>query len=207
MTSSSVAHATAELQGLVLTLLGMPGPRTIFVTSARASEGKTFVSVALARLAATMSRERVLLVDANFQRPALAERLGCGDVPGFSDALEAGTLQGLEPCATDLRNLRVMPAGRCADPALLFQPAAMNAVLADLCSRSDLVILDGSTTWSAGAIAACATGTIFVADCVDTRREAASGALGRLKMPRERMLGAVLNRKRYPIPHALYRRL
>jgi protein-tyrosine kinase len=205
--SEALEQATAELHGLALTLLGLPAPRTVFVTSSREGEGKTFVATSLARLAARLTRGHVLLVDANFDRPSLHLRFGAPDRPGLSEALEAGTSGAIHPAVTDLGNLRVLPAGARAQPALLFQPDVIRPVLAELAARNELVIIDGGTTLAAGAVAQCAAATLLVADCQDTRREAASGALARLKLPRERVLGAVLNRKRHYIPAALYQRL
>jgi hypothetical protein len=48
---------------------------------------------------------------------------------------------------------------------------------------------------------------VLVVDCEHTRREAAAGALARLGLPAGRVLGAVLNRKAFYIPDAIYRRL
>jgi Mrp family chromosome partitioning ATPase len=204
---SAVTHASAELRGLALQLLAMPAGSAVLVTSARADEGKTFVASALAAFAASLGAQDVALVDANFERPALGEHYGWGDAPGLAEALRAGGLARIEARETPLQHLRVVPAGGLRDPGLLFRIAALRAVIAQLAQRHALVVIDGGTAPLAGGLAQAVAGVLLVSDCQRTRREAAAGALARLKLPAERMLGAVLNRKEHHIPAAIYRHL
>ncbi|MET0308507.1 MAG: AAA family ATPase [Sphingomonas sp.] len=85
--------------------------RMILVCSAQPNEGKTFCAI---NLALSMSAEKdveILLVDADFAKPDVLDRLGLPQGPGLLDAL-AGDVD-VEDCIidTDVPQLTVLPAG------------------------------------------------------------------------------------------------
>ena len=61
-------------------------PLTFAVTSARPREGKTFVAQGLALHAAALGEFRILLVDADFNSPALARRFSGAEKGGLLEA-------------------------------------------------------------------------------------------------------------------------
>lgn len=95
--------------------------RMILVCSAQPDEGKTFCAI---NLALSMSAEKdveILLVDADFAKPDILERLGLPQGPGLLDALTGDV--DVEDCIvdTDVPQLSVLPAGTrsVADTELL----------------------------------------------------------------------------------------
>ncbi|WP_213979952.1 AAA family ATPase [Sphingomonas sp. dw_22] len=85
--------------------------RMILVCSAQPDEGKTFCAI---NLALSMSAEKdveILLVDADFAKPDVLERLGLPQGPGLLDALTGDV--DVEDCIvdTDVPQLSVLPAG------------------------------------------------------------------------------------------------
>ena len=66
-------------------------PRTIMVTSAIPSEGKSTIAANLAISIAQGIQEYVLLIDCDIRRPRVHTQFGYGDVPGLSDYLSKGT--------------------------------------------------------------------------------------------------------------------
>ncbi len=86
--------------------------RTILVCSAKPGEGKTYCAVNLAISMAAERDTRVLLVDADFPKPGIMERLGVPDGTGLLDALADPSID-VEQCivATDIPNLSLLPAG------------------------------------------------------------------------------------------------
>jgi capsular exopolysaccharide synthesis family protein len=62
-------------------------PRVFMVTSAAPGEGKSTVALNLARVVATRSRARVLLVETDLRRPVLATRLGLTSPPSLPEVL------------------------------------------------------------------------------------------------------------------------
>ena len=86
--------------------------RMILVCSARPDEGKTFCAINLALSMAAEKDMEILLVDADFAKPDVLDRLGLPEGPGLLDAL-TGTVANVEDCIldTDVPQLSVLPAG------------------------------------------------------------------------------------------------
>jgi exopolysaccharide/PEP-CTERM locus tyrosine autokinase len=86
--------------------------RTILVCSAKPGDGKTYCAINLAISMAAERETRVLLVDADFAKPGIMERLGVADGPGLLDALADPSID-IEKCVvgTDIPNLCLLPAG------------------------------------------------------------------------------------------------
>lgn len=87
--------------------------RTILVCSPRPNEGKTWCSINLAISMAAESDTHVLLVDADFAKPDVMNRLGVADGPGLLDALADPSID-IESCVvgTDIPQLSLLPAGK-----------------------------------------------------------------------------------------------
>ncbi|UZK66491.1 AAA family ATPase [Sphingomonas sp. M1-B02] len=86
--------------------------RMILVCSAQADEGKTFCAINLALSMAAEKDVEILLVDADFAKPDILERLGLPQGPGLLDAL-SGSVANVEDCIvdTDVPQLSVLSAG------------------------------------------------------------------------------------------------
>ncbi|MEN3746260.1 AAA family ATPase [Sphingomonas sp. HF-S3] len=86
--------------------------RMILVCSAQANDGKTFCAINLALSMAAERDVEILLVDADFAKPDILDRLGIPQGPGLLDAL-AGAIDDVERCIvdTDIPQLSVLPAG------------------------------------------------------------------------------------------------
>lgn len=189
-----------------------PRSRAILVSSVRPGEGKSFVAEALARHAAMLTGQRVLLVDANLDRPQVHRRFDVPEEPGLSEALEsAATAEPAEPLATietAVPNLFVLPCGRAAPAGILYRLPALGRLLDAACRDFDLVVLDGGALQLAGsALVNQVGGILLVIDASRTRREVVSGTLSALSIDRRKIHGAVLNKRPQYIPRWLYRYL
>jgi MinD-like ATPase involved in chromosome partitioning or flagellar assembly len=83
----AVSHEYRTLAGEVRKQIGIDGPKAIQFTAASSDQGTTTV---LVNLAVTLAKEpgtRVLVLDADFDRPTAARKLGLADLPGFGDVL------------------------------------------------------------------------------------------------------------------------
>jgi len=89
--------------------------RMILVCSAQPDEGKTFCAINLAISMAAEKDAEILLVDADFAKPDVLERLGLPQGPGLLDALSGAV--NVEDCIidTDVPQLCVLPAGAKSD--------------------------------------------------------------------------------------------
>lgn len=121
--------------------------RTVLVCSARPNEGKTFCAINLALSMAAEKDVEILLVDADFAKPDVLDRLGiAASGPGLLEALGDPSID-VEACVieTDVPKLAVLPAGRRtnADTELLASDRA-NDVLGRLISADPrrIIIFD-----------------------------------------------------------------
>lgn len=122
------------------------GIKTVLVTSAVPGEGKTTVAINLAR-AAALSGQRVILIEADLRRPSVAERFGLDRrAGGLTSALVGGVpvrtlLQAPDDDLGDL--LMVLTSGPLPpNPSEMLQSERLHAVLDELTSRADLVVID-----------------------------------------------------------------
>jgi len=127
--------------------------RTLLVASAGPGDGKTTVARHLAAAAARIG-SRVLLLEADLRRPALAQQLDIPSGPGLSDVLigalslnEATQLIDLEAPSADSakgRILDVLVAGAALppNPGELVESHAMEGLLERVKSSYDLVVID-----------------------------------------------------------------
>ncbi len=114
-------------------LFTAPAPRT----------GTTTVLVNLAITRARQGRGRVVMVDANLRRPGLAGSLGLPVMPGLGEVLRGSASLQRVTRETGQPNLHVLAAGPSADGGhLLIASASMRAVLRQLRSRFDWVLVD-----------------------------------------------------------------
>jgi non-specific protein-tyrosine kinase len=188
--------------------------RTIVVTSAGASEGKTLIS---ANLAAALGQDgqRVLLVDADLRRPTAHHAFGMSNTTGVVDALlhereralrnghapdvtqEDPNLANLGVLATPIENLFLLPSGRIPpNPSELLGSETAARLLSRLNAAFDIVVIDTSPVGpvaDALLLAARADGVLVVARARQTRQDGLRGALKALRAVGKPILGIVIN--------------
>ena len=173
------------------------GPlKTLVVTSPAAADGKTTTAVNLS-VAFAQQGLRVLLVDCDLRRPALAAALGVPPDPGVTDLLlgRAELPSGIH--ATRVRGLDVLPCGTArGDAAELLGSPQMRALVDRAAADYDLIVMDTPPVLAASdavVLAARADGVLLVLRAGETDRGAAQFALQQLTGVRARVVGGVLN--------------
>jgi Mrp family chromosome partitioning ATPase len=121
----------------------VPGPRVLLFSAAAPVAGTTTV---LLNFAVSLTREsgaRVLVADANFDRPAVARRLGVPETPGLAEVLgqTVPLAWALQPTAVE--NLHVLAAGVPADGTPRAMVSDYPRLLAQLRKWFDWVLVDG----------------------------------------------------------------
>lgn len=182
-------------QGLELAVRA--GVSAVAVASARRSEGRTITAYNLAVNLARQGR-RVLLVDADFERPHIHELFQLPPAPGLGDMIERGTPNQFKATPTDVPNLSVLAAGTApTDPGLLFASDRFKEILVEVGRGQDILVLDMAALHGNEEVAAlgAATGaTILVADASRTPAAAVVGARDALSGVGANVVGVVLNR-------------
>ncbi|MDP4021779.1 chromosome partitioning protein [Methylobacterium sp. NEAU 140] len=181
--------------------------RRVGVTAVQAGEGVTTFSREIAGAYARRGRA-VVLIEANWSRPALAAAYGLRERPGFADIV-AGDVAPGRGVHRVAERLSVVPAGSPgAIRRATLDDGRVEDFLALVDARFDLAILDCEPITEIGDAAALAPfvdGFVVVIGAERTRRAVARRALADLKAAGGAPLGVVLNRTRRPIPRWLYR--
>ena len=171
------------------------GLKTLLVSSAVASEGKTLTAVNLALTLSEHFRRRVLLIDANLQHPSVHNALGLGPSRGLSDMLRSDAMRAV-PFQMISPLLSVVPAGgfdgnRTED----LTSERMKALLAESAFRFDWIVLDGPSVHGlprARDLARLTRAVLMVVASGSTPYPAVDRAIAELG--RGCLVGTVLNR-------------
>ncbi|MGE0449739.1 MAG: CpsD/CapB family tyrosine-protein kinase [Vicinamibacterales bacterium] len=173
---------------------GSKGLKTLVISSALASEGKTLTSINLALTLSESFKRRVLLIDADFRRPSLHDLLALAASPGFADALVQGTDAPLAPYVMT-PYLSVLTAGSAIEPISVLSSRNLPRVLDRAKDDFDWILLDTPPIGllsDAGLIAAHADGVLLVVAAGKTPVDLVQRAVA--TFGRERIVGTVLNR-------------
>ncbi len=179
----------------LLQRLGTDQNNAVVVTSAESGVGKTTVSVMLARSLARCGK-RVLLVDADLRRPAIAKHLGIGMGPGLSDILMNRYSLEDVVVTTDSVYMDVIPAGdsHSGDYPELLTNGTLAASLIEWRRKYDMVILDTPPVLPVAdtrIISKWVDGTVLVVREGFCQREAVRDAMQSLSSCGAKVLGMV----------------
>jgi capsular exopolysaccharide synthesis family protein len=172
--------------------------KTILVSSAGQSEGKTTVSANLA-IALGQSGRSTILVDADLRVPELHDYFQLTNDQGLTSLLRDETLPvSAVARETEEPRLRVVTSGPVPpNPAELLGSQRMRGVIERLKKAADVVVFDSpplSAVTDAAILATAVDGTLLIVDAHRTRRDVARGGADALKRVGARTLGVVLNR-------------
>jgi receptor protein-tyrosine kinase len=185
--------------------------RTILFTSASHEEGVTTLASSFARVESAGGQSRVLLVEMNARRPALFWRLGLSVERGLSHYFaERNPLSSIVQHDTRLP-FDVAHVGE-KDPTQfqLHIEESLPRFLEEARTAYDAVIIDAPPVVLAPEtpqIARSTDGVVMVVRSGRTRREMVQRAIGMIEQFDGKLLGVVLNRKKYHIPDFIYQRV
>jgi receptor protein-tyrosine kinase len=186
-------------------------PRVVVFAGIDHGNGCSRICGAVAETLAKNSRKPVCLVEANFRSPALPELFGTTNHYGLTDALlHDGPIRSFaKPMGHEM--LWLLSSGALAvDSPKLLSSGQLKTRLAELREEFDFVVVDAPPlTRYADAIALgqVSDGLILVLEADSTRKKAAQMAAANLRSSNVSILGAVLNKRTFPIPENIYKRL
>jgi capsular exopolysaccharide synthesis family protein len=194
--SSAGAEAYRTLRTNLIFSQSVQSLRTIVVTSAAPSEGKTTTA---GNMAVSFAQQgmRVLIVDCDLRRSRLHKLFGIPREPGLTEFVLGQLDQDAVVRETAVAGLYVLPSGQLPpNPAELLGGNKMRDALGKLTEAFDLVVLDTPPLLAASDAAILATladGVVMVVRAGVTEIEAGQQAIQQLASVGARVVGAVLN--------------
>lgn len=185
---------------------------TLITTSCSPGEGKTSVAIQLAYAAAMEARLRVLMIDFNPINPVLASLFDFPSTPGFSDYLSGNAtaeeiIKPISPEGPD-----ILPYGNILEGlSSRYDPLQLKEKIAALRSVNgknyDLLVLDGPSSFhepNLTLLGSVFDGIVLIIECERTRWEVVRHYQNTLREGNARLIGTVLNKRKYYIPKSLY---
>ncbi|MSP24992.1 MAG: polysaccharide biosynthesis tyrosine autokinase [Myxococcales bacterium] len=193
--NSGVAEASRAIRTNLMFMSPDKPHKSLLVTSASPSEGKTTVACCIG-IAMAQTGQKVLLMDCDLRRPRLHRLFGKTAETGVSSALMGGSLDDAVQ-VTDIPNLWVLPAGPIPpNPAELFHTARFKALMTELGTRFDRIIIDSPPVVAVtdpAVISTIVDGVVLVTRAFKTRKDLARHALRSIHDVGGRLVGGVLN--------------
>jgi Mrp family chromosome partitioning ATPase len=207
-----VPHLSAGLmQGLVQKVFLQREPaekRMVVFAAVNQGNGSSQMAALTAQCLSTAAPGGVCLVDANFRSPALPTMLGTTNYHGLTNALaEQDAIRSfLKPVCND--SLWLLSSGATSpDSPNLLSSERMRARVTELRDQFAFVVVDAPPLTrhpDAISLAKMSDGVVIILEAESTRREVARSVVRNLRSTGIPILGAVLNKRRYPIPDPIY---
>lgn len=192
---ASEAYRTIRT-AVLLSQAGEP-PRSMLVTSAQSSEGKTTSAVNLAASLASAGGT-IALIDADLRRPSVSRYFGIErNQAGLVDVI-TGQLAVEDVILRDsFRRIDVIPSGKIPpNPAELLGSPEMKAIIDHLCTTHDYVIIDSPPilpVTDSVILSRFVDGVVMVVKGASTPRKLVQDARDKLFAIGARFLGVILN--------------
>jgi capsular exopolysaccharide synthesis family protein len=203
-----------ERMKLVQRLFLLPGsaaPHLVVFCGVETGDGSSWVCTRASETLASQVKASVCLVDANLRTPFLHKYFRLDNLSGLSDAvLQSGPVRNFAHQVNG-GNLWLITCGsKTTDPHSLLTSDGLRSRLSELRAEFDYILVDGPPVnfyADTPLLGKLADGVVLVIQANSTHREAARQAKESLASANVRLLGAVLNKRTFPIPEALYRKI
>jgi Mrp family chromosome partitioning ATPase len=203
--------AREKVVSLVRGLFLLPAStvRSVAIAATEPSTEVAAITLAAAECLANLTSERVCVVDVDFDRPQLHRHFRPRSPQGLSDVLQ-GKAELASALTRTASNLWILPAGTVEQPAAGYRSEGLLEVMAAVRRETDFLLLQSPPlidTSAAIAFGKMTDGMIVVVEANRTRRDFAQTLKGKLDAAHVRILGAIFNNRRFPIPEKIYSKL
>ena len=206
--------ARDEITKLVRRLFQVSGtesPRVVVFAGTETGNGCSWLCARLGEFLASQINGSVCLLDCNFRSPSLHQEFGLPNHYGLSDALSQneGIRQYLRPLSRP--NFWLLSCGSpVANGQALLGSDRMRMLVQELRAEFDYVIVDAAPL-DAGTdsivLGGVSDGVVLVVRANSSRRDTAGKAMQEFHAANVPVRGVVLNRRTFPIPESIYKRL
>jgi len=190
---------------------GPDTPKAVVFASVEHGNGGSWICARAAETLAAQVKGSVCVVDANLRAPSLHQYFGIDNLTGLTDAiLHPGPVRN-HTRQLHGSNLWVVPSGcQSSNPHPLLTSDRLRTRVSELCAEFEHVLIDAPPVnlyADSILVGQMVDGVILVVEANSTRPEIARKAKESLEAANVRLLGAVLNKRTFPIPEALYHKL
>ena len=196
-TDRSFDDAMRTLRTRLLRKMG-PEARRVLVTAPSGGEGTTTTALNLA-LSFVELGEKVLLIEGNIRRPAIAGLMHVQSKLGLASALADCAVPGEAVHDTPVQNLFVLASRTARDDETLPRSADLPDVLQELSAHFDRLVVDGPpvlATADTGLLAGAVEVTVLVVRAGRTSVDEVADALHALRSTDTDVVGTVLTHAR-----------
>ncbi len=207
----SVDDGSVRLVQQLLAPQTLDAPRVVVFAGIEHGNGCTHTAISAAETLAANGDRSVCLVEANFRSPAKTGLFRTNHEHGLSDALSRdGSIRSFAKSVTNDKLWVISAGSRATGSSHLLSSERLTARCAELRAEFDIVIVDAPPLAhyaDAIALGRLSDGVVLVIEAESTRKESALAAVESLRSSEVKVLGAVLNKRVYPIPQKLYSKL
>ncbi|HEX3820023.1 MAG TPA: CpsD/CapB family tyrosine-protein kinase [Candidatus Sulfotelmatobacter sp.] len=203
-----------EIFKLVQRVFLMPGAskgRLVVVSGMEAGNGCSWICARMAEVLASQVSGSVCVVDANLRSPGLHREFEVQNHYGLTDALQVNEPVRRFVTSLSRPNLWLLSCGAETESMQsMLSSDRMRALLPELQREFDYVLIDAPPIESGDesvVLGRSAEGIVLVLRANSSRRETARKAVQNLEGASVKVLGAVLNRRTFPVPESIYRKL
>jgi Mrp family chromosome partitioning ATPase len=206
-----IREETNKLGQAIFLMGGADSPRVVTFAGVEEGNGCSWLCAHIADIIASQGIGSACIVDANMKKPGMANLFGVSPQQGLSDALShAGPIREYAKPIMGA-NLWLLSSGSLdsdqIESASLLNSETMKVRVLELRNEFDYVLIDSaplSTNAEGVLLGQLADGLVMVLEANSTRREAAVRITDTLRTSNVRVLGAVLNKRTFPIPESVY---
>ncbi|MFZ1948135.1 MAG: CpsD/CapB family tyrosine-protein kinase [bacterium] len=197
------------LVGQIEIALPHRGCRVIMLSGSAPGEGTTEITIGLGLVLARCMGRKTAIIDSNVRHPDMHARFGTSEI-GLGEYLSREVPLDKALANTIVPNMYIMPAGRRLASLAAVSKEQIADFVADLREKFEYVLIDAAPV---GTYPDCAVlcdkvdSVILVVKHGGTRREVVRRTKDIITKAGGKILGVVLNRRTFPIPEFLYRRL
>lgn len=186
--------------------------QVLLLTAANNGCGVTTSAITMVQQLAAACSGKVVLIDASLSSTSITRQLGLEDQPGFLDLTAANNTASLDACVIELPGhpFHLLPLGQRRNDSRGLSTEQLRQLLAQLSDRYRFVVIDGEAIYTGGdtlTIGSLVDGVILVVRAEETRWEVAQAAAQRLSQAGAKLLGSVLNARKYYMPKWVYDQL
>jgi succinoglycan biosynthesis transport protein ExoP len=197
------------LMGQIEIAMPQHGCRVIMLSGSAPGEGTTEVTIGLGLALARAMGRKTAIIDSNLRHPDMHARFGTSEI-GLGEYLSREVSLDKALANTIVPNMYIMPAGRRLESLVAVPKEQIAAFVAELRDKFEYVLIDAAPVGTYPEYAVLCDkvdSVILVVRHGSTRREVVKRTRDMIIRAGGKILGVVLNRRTFPIPEFLYRRL